>query len=560
MAKAHGFGLQVGVDVPIAELQQHGWYMVKQSQSWPEQKALIDARVDWLHAAGFDYLVTESGFSEFTHPSDTLMLQLMNELADYAMHTYSIKVFIKCHCSAGQVCKDYKDPRDPAGLKPLDFNFLPMLASENLGVLPHTVQAYGLDDPTAGVYNNYNFEYMLDWMLWEVANSTREVVFHPETNYWVNVDIDVPLFLPVYGARRVHDLRLIASEMERRKVPAAKVLTGQLVFDSGWEFASWTQDVITARAMWGGSDVLAAPDDAAAFVAAAAPLSTAFGGRASIGANVTDLLWRVSEAQERLLMRSNDSDTSGAPPPTDEELKRLSGFAYVSGLGAEQTLLGIINLTHTQPARIGYYDHFDPLYPRVLPLIKAIAAAFGGFEAEFAALVPLAPAHTRPWLEDMADAMAMTARRAAQNAALYAAAAPEVTAPQRDSYLNDAKAAIAAASAIVSKRESLSAIQPASRIYGWRPNPTAYSYGYVWTVHSLYYWWRDLGLVLQGSPEARLDLCYLNTDYYVDVVLGGWVNMSALVRELARQLPGKAYLLGDCLGPPEAEYVFPRDL
>ena len=301
---------------------------------------------------------------------------------------------------------------------------------------------------------------------------------------------------------------------------------------------------------------MAAPDDAAAFVAAAAPLTAAFGA-GSIGSNVTELLWRLSAAQEQLLMRSN---YSAAPPPTDAELKRLSGFAYMSGLGAEQTLLGIINLTHTQPARIGYYDYFDPLYPRVLPLVRAMAAAFAGFQEEFEALLPLAPAHTRPWLEDMTDAITMTALRASQNAALYGAAAPDVAAPQRAAYLDDARAAITAAAAIVAKREALTAVQPASRIYGWRPNPTAYSYGYVWTVHSLYYWWRDLGLVLQGSPEARLDLCYLNTDYYVDVVLGGWVNASALLRELARELPGKEYLLGDCLGPPVDEYVFPRDL
>jgi hypothetical protein len=125
------------------------------------------------------------------------MLQLMNELADYAHNTHNISVLIKCHCSAGQQCTDYTDPRDPTNSTKLNFNFLPMMASENLGILPHTVQAYSLDDPTAGVYNNRNFEYMLDWMLWEAGNSSREVVFHPETNYWVNVDIDVPLFLPV---------------------------------------------------------------------------------------------------------------------------------------------------------------------------------------------------------------------------------------------------------------------------------------------------------------------------------------------------------------------------
>jgi hypothetical protein len=39
-----------------------------------------------------------------------------------------------------------------------------------------------------------------------------QVVYYGETAYWVSVDIDVPLFLPLYGERRLHDLRLIARQ------------------------------------------------------------------------------------------------------------------------------------------------------------------------------------------------------------------------------------------------------------------------------------------------------------------------------------------------------------
>ena len=34
---------------------------------------------------------------------------------------------------------------------------------------------------------------------------------------------------------------------------------------------------------------------------------------------------------------------------------------------------------------------------------------------------------------------------------------------------------------------------PWERIASWRENPTVYRYGYLWSVHSLYYWWRDQG-------------------------------------------------------------------
>ena len=41
------------------------------------------------------------------------------------------------HCSTGQKCEDYKDPRTG---EPINFNFLPTFAHPGMGVFPHTVQ------------------------------------------------------------------------------------------------------------------------------------------------------------------------------------------------------------------------------------------------------------------------------------------------------------------------------------------------------------------------------------------------------------------------------------
>jgi hypothetical protein len=50
--------------------------------------------------------------------------------------------------------------------------------------------------------------------------SRRDVLFYGETAYWVNFDIDVPLFLgPLYADRRVHDLRLLKA----REAPSQTV-------------------------------------------------------------------------------------------------------------------------------------------------------------------------------------------------------------------------------------------------------------------------------------------------------------------------------------------------
>jgi hypothetical protein len=44
---------------------------------------------------------------------------------------------IQVHCSTGQTCEDYPDPRTG---EPINFNFLPTYTHPGMGVFPHTVQ------------------------------------------------------------------------------------------------------------------------------------------------------------------------------------------------------------------------------------------------------------------------------------------------------------------------------------------------------------------------------------------------------------------------------------
>ena len=103
----------------------------------------------------FDFLSTESGFAEFIEENCTNMLHWMSYAADYTMSKYQKRTFIKAHCSTGQTCKAYPDPRTQ---QPVNFNFLPMFASKELGVMPHTVQIPAWDDPAGWAYGNTNFQ------------------------------------------------------------------------------------------------------------------------------------------------------------------------------------------------------------------------------------------------------------------------------------------------------------------------------------------------------------------------------------------------------------------
>eukprot|EP00966_Prymnesium_polylepis_P027176 628530-Prymnesium_polylepis.1 len=101
------------------------------SKDLPSMIAQIHTRLDWVLAgAGFDYLASESGTTEFTHPDCSVMLSLISATSDYAAEAHGARSYIKCHASTGQTCPDVLDPRDS---KPINFNFLPMLASTTTG-------------------------------------------------------------------------------------------------------------------------------------------------------------------------------------------------------------------------------------------------------------------------------------------------------------------------------------------------------------------------------------------------------------------------------------------
>eukprot|EP00051_Salpingoeca_urceolata_P019788 m.292018 g.292018 ORF g.292018 m.292018 type:complete len:137 (-) comp19481_c0_seq5:276-686(-) len=106
------------------------------------------------------------------------MLSWMNLSTSIAAQ-YGIDFAIKCHCSKGQACPDYPDPRTG---QPIDFNFLPVFSDPRLGLMPHTVQMYSFDDP-APTYGNVNFDYMFNFTV-DFAG-TRPVFYHPESAYWV---------------------------------------------------------------------------------------------------------------------------------------------------------------------------------------------------------------------------------------------------------------------------------------------------------------------------------------------------------------------------------------
>eukprot|EP01041_Mallomonas_annulata_P004772 gene4772-9496_t len=632
----HAYSLQVGADAPLGNIQQHAWYMVNINLPFEQQVLQIHARVDWIFTAGFDFLSTESGLSEFTHPECDLMLDLLNAYATYVNVTWGREAAVKVHCSTGQTCDQYSDPRTG---EPVNFNFLPMFAVPQLGVLPHTVQVYGLNDPTAGSYGNaQDFGYMEDYMFMEAQRGNRSVVFYGETAYWVNVDIDVPLFLPLYGQRRMKDLQRIAKREIRDKFR----IEGQMNFDSGWEWGYWMSDVVTARASWdpfpGGHGRPGPPsgktspssstpspstvtsmnkdnecteengdnssnnnsnrdcqktstssftssvnveeeEEWLSLGAALRPVTNIFG--TNLGDRVLSLLVRLARAQAELLVLGR---VDGKPC---KNLAKLTGIAYMSGVDTWVEIPRMLGVPLTQADKIHMDEPEDPEWPLIAPLLQAMENTFTNMTEEMYTILieantthnnhknhnDIQPPHKGgrhhinsddnsmenipitttvhvpnqaaiDILYELYDCINMLALRASQIRMLYASRDINTLPVKKAELQTQSRRLLRKAAEVVSRRENSYRV-PWQRIASWRDNPTVYRFGYLWSVHSLYYWWRDQGLAEQGSLQSERSPCYLNRMDASEVAVGWGYS---------------AFEFLNCVAPPEKEYLFPQDL
>jgi len=537
-ARAHAFGIAAGADVALVQQQQHAWKIIEVQGDLEQEKAQIRARLDLLYAAGFDYIATENGVTEFTHGSDDRMLEWMNELCRHSEDVHGKRAFIKIHASTGQVAENHPDPRTG---QPMNFNFLPHFADPRLGIMPHTVQHYSLDDP-APTYGNDDFSAMREFLHYEIGQ--RPVVWHPETSYWVSFDVDVPLFLPLYADRRLYDLRLIA------RGEGTQRMSGQNTFSSGWEWGYWVGEVITARAAV--DPLLEEPDHLRAVRKAMKPVVRPFGPAADRAATI---LAEMAHRQHELLVLGL---VNGVAPT---EIARRNGQAYLQGSEAfddlgdlARSIPGLPDFV-TQPEKLGLVEmrsliHAPPRYRDLRPLLAEMAVTFRSEAAAFAALEPEIPLHARPLFDDIRDASEMTALRAEQVLGLYDYAdSDDVMA------LGRARTALDRATAVVAQREPRYRV-PADRIAGWRNNPTAYEFAYLWTVRSLYYWWRDEAKAVD-RPRSP---CFMNIINPADIAMGEglYVDLTRVVRLVGMFVPSIGSV-AECLAESRNEPRMPPD-
>ena len=381
------------------------------------------------------------------------------------------------------------------------------------------------------------------------------------------------------GCGCLHGFVAIAASGERQ------CCAQQVNFCSGWEWGYWLGDVMTARAAWStgnGSDATRRLQDALLPIArvfdAAAGGDGCAGGCAplSVGSNVTEALTAIIEAQRALLI-------NGLLP----SITQATGHAYLSGWDTDAELESCavhMNLTTalTQPDRLplaGWLARFrahSVTIAEVRPLLEAMDETFEQLAQQWIATAAVALEPSAALLfDELTAALRVTALRARQvfavyDASYYAELGTNLT--HAKMRLADALASIVDASAIVAHREQAYRV-PLARIAGWQghdskaaPLVTAYQNAYLWTVHSLLYWWRDYGRVkhkLEDSPFSLLGAspCYLNFNAPADVGVGeGLLQQVASVLESVLGRVPVADLLADCAAPPQKEIHLPADL
>ncbi|PIS10180.1 MAG: hypothetical protein COT73_10710 [Bdellovibrio sp. CG10_big_fil_rev_8_21_14_0_10_47_8] len=218
---AHSLEIQVGVSLSFSLQQQKSYRLIPFWRSlfnWKTREALQDRINQVLDIVDLDFVTVELGETEFhSSPYEKTLTRI--EWLREALAIRGKKLMVKIHVSSGQYDSRYGN-----------FNFLPQYSDSRVGVLPHTVHFYGLDDKYTPMYGRQNFQDIQQFMIDQ--NKIRETWYFPETAYYCGLDIDIPLFLTDYLVARAQDMEIL----EKHQIP------GQLVFSTGQEMGYWLFD------------------------------------------------------------------------------------------------------------------------------------------------------------------------------------------------------------------------------------------------------------------------------------------------------------------------------
>ncbi len=412
------------------------------------------------------------------------------------------------------------------------------------------------------------------------------------------------MYLPLYGQRRWVDYAFLAQQEQEKQLS----MHGTNNFESGWVYGYWLSNVAAARASAASVGQLAKQaaglngvqlESSEAWLDTVQVIADALFSTPSARSAFKTALHEYTMDQASLLIYGaidnlykggHGLDTNGRPADSTMtsacggNISFCNGMAYLAGKDATIDLTSLFNKppnSGTQPNYVSLWQVAQgqlgtiqknwqlPTWAELSSLLTTTNQSLSAHAQAFAALrAQVTPSDSAlAAFDDIADSMQLTALRASQVAAVYAAVNPSASSEAALAALAESKAAIQAAAVIIARREASGFHVPVERIAGWYENPTVYGFGFVWTAHSLYYWWRDYGVAQYiVQPPAKADIkrespCYLNIENPADVGFGN-KDLNALSAWLRSELgESKGWdAIADCLWQPQQELVFPEDL
>lgn len=218
---AHQLGIHYGLSFSFAMIQQKNFYLIpfwRAVLGIGDESALRNRIRELMDLYDFDFVASELGTTEFTSINEENSLKWI-EILNEELQSKGRSFYVKLHVSTNQYSAKYGN-----------FHFLPRFSSSSVGIQPHTVFFYGLTDAETPMYGRFNFADMRGLMFEQ--KSKRDIMYFPETSYYIGMDIDVPLFLTDYLVARANDLRFLKDNG----------FDSQVNFSTGQELGYWLFD------------------------------------------------------------------------------------------------------------------------------------------------------------------------------------------------------------------------------------------------------------------------------------------------------------------------------
>lgn len=462
--EARRHGVRVGMAFAFADKQQNGFRLIgdlgeglRGEARIEHQRRQVRQGLDalWAMDLGLDYLHVSFATSEMTTVSDAEVLAWFDELGDWARGRQDApRLFAHLHIPGQLMAEDGKTL----------FYHLPLRADPAIGLFVHTTMFYDLEHP-ATVYGNGDFRHAQ--IPFVEGRGQRRLVYFPETAWWLGFDNSLPLFLPITGRARSHDLGTVLPGLMQ-----GTPLDGHVTFTTGIEWDYWMFDHFLARATW---------DPAYGWDRYVSESGALFG---AAGAAAAQAIRAIGERQVE--------DFFGDNPRI---FYYLAGESANDELGAPSGLVG-------RPVKVPFWDvfHYDDAAfaawkTRDFDRLTAMSDAYAAIAADLGAADPgeAAGEATADRFFELRSAAEVLAWRAEHATLLYGAVAEA-----RSGAFDAAYGRLASAREITQRVRDRVA-QMEARVYRYpldlcareKPQtPTAYPYGDLYETHTAHFWSR----------------------------------------------------------------------